>query len=76
MTQKANIHKKEETLDNPNLLAQLRNAVGELEEKMKARIPISRGGARVGFGVDKAQRVIAADAIISIAKAIRSLKGW
>jgi hypothetical protein len=30
----------------------------------------------VGFGVDKTQRGIAADAVISIAKAIKALKGW
>ena len=77
MTQKAGIHKKEETIENPELLDQLRQAVLELEAKMRATIPITRGGPNViGFGVDKAQRGIAADFVISIAKAIKALKGW
>jgi hypothetical protein len=57
-------------------LRQLREAVSELAEKMKASLPIKRGGDRVGYGVDKAQRGIAADRVISIAKAIKALKGW
>ncbi len=57
-------------------LRQLEEAVLELGETMKASLPIQKGGNRVGFGVDKAQRGIAADRVISIAKAIKALKGW
>jgi len=57
-------------------LVQLDDAVAVLKAKMRASIPIKRGGHRVGYGVCKAQRGIAADQIISIARAIKSLKGW
>lgn len=74
---KGRVHKKEETIENPELLDQLTQAVLELEAKMRATIPITRGGANtIGFGVNKAQRGIAADSVISIAKAIKALKGW
>lgn len=76
MTQKASIYKEEEVLCNSELLTQLKNAVTELEEKMKASILISKGRCKVGFGVSKAQRGIAADAVISVARAIKNLKGW
>lgn len=80
MIQKASIYKEEGVLCNPELLTQLKNAVIELEEKMKASVPIKRNtlaGSKIyGYGVNKAQRGIAADAVISIARAIKSLKGW
>jgi fumarate hydratase class II len=57
-------------------LRQLEEAVSELEERMKAFEPIQKGGNRVGYGVNKTQRGIAADRVISIVKAIKALKGW
>lgn len=75
-TYKAPIYDSEGLIGNPELLDQLREAVFELEIKMKASVSISRGGAEVGFGINKAQRGIAADSVISVAKAIKALKGW
>ena len=75
-TGKAPIYHEKDVIPNPELLKQLNEAVLNLEEKMKATIVIHRGEHEVGFGVSKAQRGIAADAVISIAKAIKTLKGW
>lgn len=69
-------YKEEGLLVNKDLLEQLKAAVAMLEEKMKTIIPIQRGGTRVGFGVSKSDKMIAADNVISIARAIRSLPGW
>ncbi len=76
MAQKASIYKKKDMLVNSDLLKQLNEAFVELEEKMKATIPIRRLGAVAGYGVNKTQRSIAADLVISIARAIKALKGW
>jgi hypothetical protein len=59
------------------MLDQLKNAVAELETRMRTSKPISGYRIKPGlFGVDKAQRGIAADSVISIARAIKALKGW
>lgn len=76
MVQKASIYSEKDVLNDTMLLDQLKAAIVELEEKMKASLPIMKGGRRIGYGVSKAQRGIAADSVISIAKAIKSLKGW
>lgn len=76
MAPKGKIYIEKDVIANPELLTQLQDAVVQLGEKMKAAQPIMKAHARVGWGVDKAQRGIAADAVVSIAKAIKSLKGW
>lgn len=76
MSAKAPIYSEKDQADNAELLSQLREAVDELERKMRAATTISRGGHQVGWGVNKAQRSIAADSVISITKAIKVLKGW
>ncbi len=76
MAAKGPIYREKDVVANVELLNQLSEAVSELESKMKASISISRGMTGAGFGVNKAQRGIAADAVISIAKAIKALKGW
>jgi len=76
MAQKGKIYTEEDVIADPELLAQLKEAVIELEEKMKAAAPIMKAHCRVGWGVNKTQRGIAADAVISIAKAIKAIKGW
>lgn len=76
MAMKANIYKEEDQIGNPELLTQLEEAVIELGKKMEATMPIKKDGLRVGWGVNKAQRGIAADKIISITRVIKSLKGW
>lgn len=74
---KGPIYKEENVIGNPDLLKQLREAIEILEEKMKANIPITKGTTYVvGYGINKAQRGIAADAVISIVRAIKSLRGW
>ena len=70
------IYTEEGVIGNKELLDQLKQAVLILEERMKATMPIQKGACRVGFGVSKAQRGIAVDTVISIAKAIKSSKGW
>jgi len=67
---------KEGCVEHPELLQQLRDAVEELELQMQASVPIKKEHRIVGFGVSKTKRGIAIDAIISIAKAIKSQRGW
>lgn len=80
MAVKGPIYEEEGVIGNPELLDQLNVAFVELERTMKALTPIKKGnysGSRtVGYGVNKAQRGIAADTVISIARAIKSLRGW
>lgn len=76
MAQKASVYTEERAICNTDLLNQLRDAMSELEDKMKASTPIFKGGREIGFGVSKVQRGIAADAVISIVRVIKSLKGW
>ncbi len=73
---KGPIYLDEGAIGGQALLSQLHNAVEELEHQMKATKPILKGNCKMGFGVDKTQRGIAADSVISIAKAIKALKGW
>jgi hypothetical protein len=73
---KGPIYKEEGVVCNPDLLKQLHEAVAILEDKMRAKAPIIDGRISCGFGVNKAQRGISADNVISIAKAIKALKGW
>lgn len=77
MANKGPIYQEEDIVANNELLDQLREAVQQLGEKMKAAAPIYKGTTHViGYGVNKSQRGIAADAVISIARAIKALKGW
>ena len=77
MAKKAKIYQEKGIVGDADLLVQLRNAVDELEEKMKTSVPIFKGSvSSIGFGVDKAQRGIAVDTVISIARAIKTLRGW
>jgi|GEM_PF-4693745 len=73
---KAPIFKEEGIVGNPELLDQLNAAVEELATQMKATVPIKKGATRIGFGVNKLQRNLAADTVIAVARAIKSLKGW
>lgn len=76
MAAKSAIYPEEDQIGNSELLKQLKEAVLELEYRMMAKTPIHKGRTRVGWGVSKTHRSIAADGVISIAKAIKSLKGW
>jgi len=58
------------------LINQLREAVERLAESSKAVVPISKSRSVIGYGVNKSQRSIESDSVISIAKAIKSLGGW
>lgn len=79
---KGPIYSEKNTIGNKELLDQLKQAVLILEERMKATLPIKKGNTSpsgfitIGFGVDKVNRGIAADAVVSIAKTIKSSKGW
>lgn len=76
MATKAPIYSEENQIGEKQLLDQLKEAVVELEVKMQASRQITRAGRGVGWGVTKVHRGIAADSVISIARAIKSLKGW
>lgn len=76
MGQKASVYLDKGAICNSGLLDQLREAVFQLEEDMRAKVPIFRHDRVLGYGVRKSQRGISADAVISVAKAIKSLKGW
>ncbi len=73
---KGPVYKEKDVIINTELLSQLTDAVSVLEDAMKATIPIYLGTSESGFGVSKTQRGIAADTVISIARAIKGLKGW
>ncbi len=80
MAKTPTILKEAGCIDGEELIMQLNRAVDKLEDDMKASIPITRhsvaGMKTIGYGVKKSQRGISADAVISIARAIKSLKGW
>ncbi len=73
---KAKIYKEENADPSADLILQLHDAVEQLAETSKASIPIYKGGQVAGYGINKAQRNIAADAVISVARAIKGLGGW
>ncbi len=76
MAAKAKIYLEKDHLADADLINQLRDAVERLEIYSRAVKPINKGGHPCGFGVDKTQRSIAADEVLSIAKAIKSKGGW
>ena len=78
MAAKAKIYPEKNYPADAALITQLREAVERLEEESRAVKPIQRGraGSTMGYGVNKSQRSIAADSVISIAKAIKSIGGW
>jgi len=73
---KAPIYKSNEEVVNKELLDQLYSAVELLRDAMIPSIPINHGGLQAGFGVSKAQRSIAADNVIAIARQIKAKPGW
>ena len=76
MAAKGPIYKEKDVICDPVLLGQLKDAVFELETKMQVSRIIYKGDVACGFGVDKIQKGIAADSVISVARAIKALKGW
>jgi len=78
MAARANIYKENDYLSESDIefVNQLENAVFELINQMRSSIPIIKGQCKIGYGVSKAKRGIAADSVISITKAIKALKGW
>jgi hypothetical protein len=54
----------------------LRSAMVKVDQACIPNVPISRAGSRVGMGLNKAQKNIACDNIISIVKQIKALKAW
>lgn len=61
---------------NEDLIKRLQVAVEDLRLEMQTTIPIRKAHCTIGFGVDKLRRNMAADTVISIARAIRSIKAW
>jgi len=73
---KAPIYLSDKDMVHKELFGQLMESVDNLGEKLRPSVPISKGGQKYGFGIDKSQLNIAVDSVIAIAKAIRSQKGW
>ncbi len=73
---KGPIYKSKNILCDGELADQLAEAVSRLVKEMESSVPIKRGQCEIGFGVSKTKRGIAADSVISIARAIKSLRGW
>ena len=76
MATKKPIYLDKNQLVDEILYNQLQQAINELRRNMYTTIPIKKGNQRIGFGVDKSQRSIAADQVISIAREIKSKPGW
>lgn len=76
MAAKAKIYTEKNYPADADLINQLRDAVERLAEESQATKPIYRNTTIAGYGIDKAQRGIAADSVISIVKAIKSQGGW
>ncbi len=76
MTRKSKVYSDINYPADAALINQLREAVERLAESSKAVVPISKARCVVGYGVDKSQRSIESDSVISIAKAIKSIGGW
>jgi len=54
----------------------LMSAIDDVETACRAVLPISKGGHRVGFGVDKAQKNITIATAIEILRQIKAEKAW
>lgn len=73
---KGPIYKEENTVSGQEFLDELNESVDDLVKKMKATVPIKKGTYTVGFGVSKSHRNLAADKVMAIVRAIKSMKGW
>jgi len=51
-------------------------ALNALEAACKATVPVRRGGCKVGYGLDKAQKAIACDTMIAIVRQIKAERAW
>lgn len=76
MANRGPIYKEKNAATNADLLKKLHEAVAILEDNMYANSEIFNGVHKAGWGVKKLDRSIAADSVISIARAIKALKGW
>lgn len=52
------------------------DALNALDAACKATLTIRRGGCKVGYGLDKAQKAIACDTVIAIVKQIKAERAW
>ena len=73
---KAPIYNCRDFIPNLSLVNRLKEAVATLEEASKTNKLISKGNNSVGYGVDQAEKAIAADTVISIARQIKASKAW
>ncbi len=60
----------------PDLMSELAQAITDLEAACRAVVPISNGSRRVGYGINQSRKAIACDAIVSIVKELRKVRGW
>lgn len=73
---KGPIYKTKDEMADKDLYNQLMEAIDRLGQTMIPTRTITKARSTVGYGVDKAQRSIAADNVISIAKQIKARPGW
>lgn len=59
-----------------DLMSKLWAAIEDAKRASEAKVAISRGSHRVGYGVSKEDKAIACDAIMSIVRQIKSSKAW
>ena len=59
-----------------DLWVRLHAAIDRVEEAAKATIPITKAGRTVGYGINKAEKAIACDHLISVVKQIKALRAW
>lgn len=76
MAAKAKIYTEENYPADADLIQQLQEAIDNLKHFSRATKSIFRSGRHAGYGVDKLQRSIAADSVMSITRAIKSKGGW
>lgn len=70
------IYKIASEMADKDLYNQLMEAIDHLGGTMVPTRTITKARSTVGYGVDKSQRSIAADSVISIAKQIKARPGW
>lgn len=73
---KAPIYKDKNSHCCEDLMEKLLREIEGLNFECRANLPISKGNMRAGYGINKSNKDIACDAIISIVKEIKKIKGW
>ena len=73
---KAPVYKEKDKIICEELLSQLLTAYENLKISCHACVPIKQGSLNYGYGVSGSKKSICCDAVISIVKEIKKIKGW